>query len=161
MTLRRAFTTRQPKNSSTSYSTSICQIQFRLILRIWLLTLLPQPTLKPQRMSPINTSPVQKFNLIDVFAGVGGLTLGFRDSSGFGNCAFSPRLLVDIDPEARDVAKRNFPDIQYLVGDIHSVSGSDLRQGAGLGPKETLHALIGGPPCQGFSWLGKRALDDE
>jgi DNA (cytosine-5)-methyltransferase 1 len=102
-----------------------------------------------------------RFNLIDLFAGVGGLTSGFRDSTVQGSCIFTPRLLVDIDPEARPVAMQNFPETPYLVRDVHSLSGAEIRLRAGLERRETLHALVGGPPCQGFSWLGKRALDDE
>jgi DNA mismatch endonuclease Vsr len=69
--------------------------------------------------------------------------------------------MVDLDREARDVAIRNAPDVPYLATDIHSLSGADVRRAAHLEPREPVHVLIGGPPCQGFSWLGRRALDDE
>jgi DNA (cytosine-5)-methyltransferase 1 len=100
------------------------------------------------------------FNFIDVFSGVGGLTLGFSDGAGEPSCSFVPRLMVDKDPEAREVANRNMPSVPFLVADLQKLSGNELRRAAGLTPKEPIHVLIGGPPCQGFSWLGKRALDD-
>ena len=97
-----------------------------------------------------------RFNLIDLFAGVGGLTSGFRDKTMQGSCIFTPRLLVDIDPEARPVAMQNFPETPYLVRDVHSLSGAEIRLRAGLERKDTLHTLVGGPPCQGFSSAGRR-----
>jgi DNA (cytosine-5)-methyltransferase 1 len=106
-------------------------------------------------------SNVPAFNFIDVFSGIGGLTLGFKDSSTNAGCRFVPRLMVDSDPEAREVAIRNMPEVPFLLGDVHRLSGNELRRAAGLTPNEPVHVLVGGPPCQGFSWLGKRALDDE
>ena len=100
------------------------------------------------------------FTFMDVFSGVGGLTIGFADGSGDPGFAFVPRLMVDKDPEAREVANRNMPQVPFLVADVQKLSGNELRRAAGIGQKEQLHVLIGGPPCQGFSWLGKRALDD-
>lgn len=102
-----------------------------------------------------------RFNFIDLFSGVGGLTLGFSDRSNEPRCRFVPRLLVDIDPEAHETTKRNFPRIPFLVADVHMLSGPEIRERAGLGPKDVIHVVAGGPPCQGWSWLGKRALDDE
>jgi DNA (cytosine-5)-methyltransferase 1 len=103
---------------------------------------------------------IPSFNFIDVFSGVGGLTLGFRDSLAEPNCKFVPRLMVDNDQDAREVANRNMPEVPFLVADIHRLSANDVRRAAGLAPKDPVHVLIGGPPCQGFSWLGKRALED-
>jgi len=106
------------------------------------------------------TASYNSFNFVDLFAGVGGLTIGFMGDLENVDARFIPRLLVDSDEEARDTFTRNFPGIPYLVTDVHRLSGSQIRDFIGLGPRDDVHLVIGGPPCQGFSWLGRRALDD-
>jgi len=72
-----------------------------------------------------------------------------------------PRLLVDADSDAREVVLRNIPNIPYLVKDVHDLSGAEIRRRARLAADDPIHVLVGGPPCQGFSWLGKRTLSDD
>jgi len=103
------------------------------------------------------------FRFIDLFAGVGGMTEGFRGAvAPDGKRLFEPTLLVDWNAPARETHLRNYPKTRYLFTDIANLSPKDLLNAAQIKSTD-LDALIGGPPCQGFSRLNKstrRMLED-
>ena len=90
---------------------------------------------------------------IDLFSGVGGLTLGLQ------NAGFRVRLAVDLDSACEATHRRNFPELPFLRADIQGISAHDVRLAASLNDGE-LDLLAGGPPCQGFSIIGQRELLD-
>lgn len=100
------------------------------------------------------------FTVVDLFAGVGGFSLGFLKASEQSvKFEFDLRLLVDSDPSAVDTFKKNFPRIPFWPKDLANVHGSDILKLVKLRAGE-IDFLIGGPPCQGFSPNGKRWLED-
>jgi DNA (cytosine-5)-methyltransferase 1 len=97
---------------------------------------------------------VAKYNAIDLFCGVGGMSLGFS------NARFRLVAAVEKDPIHALAHAKNFPSCVTVISDVARVSGAQLRDIAGLKPREDVHVLFGGPPCQGFSFGGKKDPND-
>lgn len=91
-------------------------------------------------------------NTVDLFCGAGGLTLGFKEA-GF-NCL----VANDVMKDAGATFSRNFPESKFILGDI-SLQETKSKIYESLKGKK-VHIVIGGPPCQGFSYAGKRMIDD-
>jgi DNA (cytosine-5)-methyltransferase 1 len=90
---------------------------------------------------------------IDLFAGAGGLSLGFEQAG------FDMVAAVDIDPIHCAAHKFNFPRAATLCRSVVDMTGAELRRQARLGDSD-IDVVVGGAPCQGFSMIGKRGLDD-
>lgn len=92
-------------------------------------------------------------NVIDLFAGAGGLSLGAA------RAGFNVSAAVEIDPHAMESHRINFPNTVHIQRDIMTLNGQELLQLAGIRQQE-LVGVIGGPPCQGFSSIGRGDVDD-
>lgn len=90
---------------------------------------------------------------VDLFAGVGGLSLGFEQAG------FDVRTAVEIDPIHAACHAYNFPECVVLPNSVSHLNGANIRENGGLGD-EIIDVVCGGAPCQGFSIIGKRAIDD-
>jgi DNA (cytosine-5)-methyltransferase 1 len=98
------------------------------------------------------TAPMRPLG-IDLFAGAGGLSLGFEQAG------FEIAGALEIDPIHCAVHKYNFPKTPVIASPIERLTASDVRERLGLGSRE-VDCVFGGPPCQGFSLIGHRTLDD-
>jgi DNA (cytosine-5)-methyltransferase 1 len=83
--------------------------------------------------------------MIDLFAGCGGMTAGFVAEG------FVPLLAVEHDLAAAATYAANFGEDHTFFGDIADLEDGKIPQA---------DLVIGGPPCQGFSNLGSKDVDD-
>lgn len=94
---------------------------------------------------------IRKYTVVDLFAGVGGLSYGFSKNEHY--------EIILANEMQKDIAKAytlNHPTVNMLQGDIKDLSEDVLRQAIG---NRTVDVVVGGPPCQSYSTLGKRQMD--
>lgn len=90
---------------------------------------------------------------VDLFSGAGGLSLGFEQAG------FDVAAAVELDPIHAAIHKRNFPLCSTICSSVADLAGDEIRRLSGIGDSK-VSVVFGGPPCQGFSLIGKRSLDD-
>jgi DNA (cytosine-5)-methyltransferase 1 len=97
--------------------------------------------------------PSADVTAVDLFCGVGGLSLGLVQA-GF-------RLIgaADLDDGVLQTYKVNFPGVNVARCDLFSRSGNDLRSELKI-RRRSIDLLVGGPPCQGFSFGGNQLKRD-
>ncbi len=93
-----------------------------------------------------------KFNVIDLFCGAGGLSLGFQQAG------FNIIVGVDNEPVALETFEYNHKGSVALNADLSQQETFDLILKT-AGDKK-IDVIIAGPPCQGFSLTGPRNFDD-
>jgi len=100
---------------------------------------------------------------IDLFAGAGGFSLGIEQAG------FDVAVAVEQDPVHAAVYAFNFPHTKVLSTDVATLSGQEIKDAVGEWTSNnrqqshwgsSIDLVFGGPPCQGFSMIGKGDPDD-
>ena len=80
------------------------------------------------------------YSVIDLFAGAGGLSLGFQQTQ-----KYTIKVAFENSPYMQDTYRKNHPGVEVL-GDVCSANYAEIIEKHG-----PIDVVIGGPPCQGFS----------
>lgn len=100
-----------------------------------------------------NNISEDSFKMIDLFCGAGGLSLGFRQEG------FVTVLANDIEACCIDTYAHNHPETKrdrIILGDIKDVA-DDIENIV----TEKVDVVVGGPPCQGFSFANRQRIIDD
>ena len=81
-----------------------------------------------------------KYSVIDLFAGAGGLSLGFMQTN-----KYNIKVAFENNPDMQATYRANHPNVEVL-GDVCKADYKEIQKKYG-----TIDVVIGGPPCQGFS----------
>lgn len=92
-----------------------------------------------------------KHTIIDLFSGCGGFGLGAEIAG------FHTLVAVDVDPILQSSYKKNFPKTKVVINDLSQMDELDWKQLIG---SKKVDGVIGGPPCQGYSRIGKNDIAD-
>src|SRR5262245_7884219 len=90
---------------------------------------------------------------LDLFCGIGGLTLGLHRA---GICSVGG---IDVWKEAKATFDHNLAPLECLLADVTKVTVPQVESFFGVRAAD-LDVVAGGPPCQGFSTVGKRDSSD-
>ena len=93
-----------------------------------------------------------KYNVVSLFTGAGGLDIGFEE---FGK--FNVICASDIEAECKNTYNLNYPNIPFINKDIRTITAKEILEKTG-GVKPDV--IVGGPPCQGFSVMGDKNSSD-
>lgn len=100
--------------------------------------------------------------VVDLFSGAGGLTFGFQKKIRRNRFVPDNRFKVvfanEIDSFAAETFRTNFPNIPLIEDDICNLDVEYLKQM--YVNISNIDLVIGGPPCQSFSTVGKRQYDN-
>lgn len=91
--------------------------------------------------------------VVDLFSGGGGFTLGAHAAG------FATVLAIDNDLDLSATFSTNFPSAKFLPLDLSSLDTCNSIREFGT-QNGKIAGVIGGPPCQGFSFIGKRDPND-
>lgn len=108
-----------------------------------------EPGLEPVEDHPVRQRKKEGVRALSFFSGAMGLDLGL-ERAGIG-----VSLACEFDKACRATIEANRPDIA-LLRDINDYDAPQIREAAGLGKRDEIHLIAGGPPCQAFSSAGHR-----
>src|SRR3989338_5198709 len=96
----------------------------------------------------------KKLKVIDLFCGVGGLSYGFAHGDNFEIVAAN-----EILPNMAKAYSLNHPTAKVYVEDIKDFGVGKIEKDLNIKARE-IDIIVGGPPCQAYSTVGKRLIDD-
>ena len=95
---------------------------------------------------------MSKYKIVDLFAGVGGLSYGFSKLD-----EFEIIMANEIETDISKAYSLNHPYVNMINCDINDLTEEVIREAIG---DNVIDVVVGGPPCQSYSTLGKRQVDD-
>lgn len=112
---------------------------------------IPQNAKKPNDSRERNN----KFKVLDLFSGAGGLSRGFLDAG------YDVVLGVDFDKKALETFKKNHARSEIMQLDLFNHKNISEIENFLNKKNCKIDVLVGGPPCQGFSLAGPRNINDK